>query len=104
MKVTPEYLGIHSGNVTSWGLDIDDGSSLEAQIDELREDLGQVEYENDQLIDIGWHPSFDVNGSFKVYVIDQSRDWDSPVFKAEAKSLEDLKVVIKQAVAVVESQ
>ena len=49
----------------------------------LDEDLLQVKYDNGRIIDLGWYPSFDVSGSFRVYVINEF-DWDKPLFSKKA--------------------
>ena len=39
------------------------------QIDDLNEDLLQVEYPGDILLDLGWYPAFSRKGQFQVRVI-----------------------------------
>ena len=48
--------------------DYDKSKTLSDQIDILKEDLIQIQYENGYIIDVGWYPEFSKNGSFKVYV------------------------------------
>ncbi|MGF6487361.1 hypothetical protein [Pseudomonas frederiksbergensis] len=68
----------------------DDFSSLKNidpanQIDLLKEDMLQVEYPGAILLDVGWHPSFDITGSFQIRAI-KDYDWDTPLFFAKAET------------------
>ncbi|RON57280.1 hypothetical protein [Pseudomonas frederiksbergensis] len=79
----------------------DDLSSLEntdisSQIDSLKEDLLQVEYSDCYLLDVGWYPSFDINGSFQISVI-KDYDWGAPQLFSKARSISALKMQITEA-------
>jgi hypothetical protein len=79
----------------------DDLSSLENtdiynQIDSLKEDLLQVEYPETYLLDVGWYPSFDINGSFHISAI-KDYDWGAPLFFSTAKSVHALMMEITAA-------
>lgn len=70
---------------------INENISLEEQTDLLMEDLIQIIYDNNYIIDIGWYPEFDKNGHFLVCVI-KDFQWDRPIFK---KCCEDLYLLEK---------
>jgi hypothetical protein len=58
-------------------------------IDDLKEDLFQAVFPKDQIIDIGWHPEFYENGTFRVSLI-KAYDWEHPIFSDQAKNWEEL--------------
>ncbi len=68
----------------------------------LLEDLLQVKYGENYLIDIGWYPEFDRNGTFIINVIKDYK-WDSPIVKKECKNELDLLNTISECVDLVES-
>lgn len=56
----------------------------------LSEDMLQVEYPNNYILDVGWYgKSFTLNGVFIIYIIKNFK-WESPVFKQEYKSVIEL--------------
>ncbi|KNH26734.1 hypothetical protein ACS77_13615 [Pseudomonas syringae] len=67
------------------------------QTDLLKEDMLQVEYPGEFLLDVGWYPSFDITGSFQIRAI-KEYDWDTPLFFAKAKTTQLLikKMMIAQ--------
>lgn len=71
--------------------DVNKDIPLEEQVDLLKEDLLQVSYESDYIIDMGWYPEFNKEGSFRVSVI-KDYQWDNPVVQ---KSCRDLNLLIK---------
>ena len=88
----------NDGQVRYWNLDLVDLSrSLEAQADELTEDLAQVVYPGGMLLDIGWYPSMAVDGNFVVTVI-RNEDWESPIFKVSCASGNQLQEAIGAAI------
>ncbi|MBQ9519817.1 MAG: hypothetical protein IJR59_07985 [Firmicutes bacterium] len=56
---------------------------------ELCEDLLQLKNGN-ILIDLGWYPEFDINGSYALYLVDSTKEYpfDCPLeeFKSKSKS------------------
>ena len=68
---------------------LDDERALADQIDNLKEDLLQVSLNENLLLDIGWQPSFNINGRFIIQVIEHY-DWDSPIQRVETNSIQDL--------------
>ena len=67
-------------------------------IDSLKEDLLQVSYPNNILLDVGWYPSFDINGRFHVRLIKDS-DWDNIKYHSESRSIIELIIDINIAVS-----
>lgn len=70
---------------------------LEEQIDLLKEDLCQVKYFNDFLIDIGWYPEFDKNGKFKILVI-KNYNWDNPILEKTCRDFSKLEDFVQIAI------
>lgn len=66
------------------------------QIDFLKEDMLQIEFGHGYLLDVGWQPSFERDGSFKISLI-KDYQWDTPVFLAVAYTLDMLQNKIHMA-------
>jgi hypothetical protein len=60
---------------------------LSNQIDLLKEDMLQVEYQGTHLLDVGWYPSFDTNGSFQIRAI-KDYDWEVPLVFSKADTIQ----------------
>ncbi|AGA28945.1 hypothetical protein Sinac_4780 [Singulisphaera acidiphila DSM 18658] len=81
-----------------WDLnEIDEGLPLGEQIDCLKEDLAQITFPGAIVLDLGWYPSFDPRGMFKVMVV-QNSDWDKPLFLANAKDVSSLREQISLSI------
>ncbi|MHC8303872.1 hypothetical protein [Pseudomonas sp. PB3P13] len=59
---------------------------LSSQVGNLKEDMLQVEYSAFLLLDVGWYPSFDLDGCFQLRVI-KNYDWDEPLYLSKADSV-----------------
>jgi len=70
---------------------------LGKQLDELREDMLQVEFPDGYVLDVGWRPSFDVNGKFYIYLI-KDFDWEEPVYSGDAEDIDSLELKVNQAI------
>jgi predicted amidohydrolase YtcJ len=91
-----------SGEVSFWDLDfLDPAKPLSEQLEDLKEDLAQVQYQGERLLDIGWFPEFALDGAFVVRVVDSS-DWDSPLFLERSTSVTEMVSSIPRAVAAAE--
>ena len=75
---------------------IDDGRAWVEQVDRLDEDLLQVAFPGDVVLDLGWYPAFSREGQFQVRVI-RHFDWDAPIFYAEVTSIDILRSVLEAA-------
>ena len=69
---------------------VDENTPIEELADCLKEDLIQIKYKDEYLIDVGWYPEFDEDGSFKILVI-KSFDWENPLIEVNCKTLLSLK-------------
>lgn len=56
--------------------------------------ISQAEYK-DEILDIGWYPSFNKNGHFIISLI-KNFDWEKPIFKKEVREFEELLRCIKE--------
>ncbi|WP_159514027.1 MULTISPECIES: hypothetical protein [Enterobacter] len=70
---------------------------LSKQLDELKEDMLQVEFPDGYILDVGWRPSFDVNGKFYIYLI-KDCNWEEPVYSGSAEDVELLELKVKHAI------
>jgi hypothetical protein len=87
-----------TGTVVFWDLDtIDESRPLSEQIEDLKEDLAQIEYPADIIMDVGWYPEFAATGNFVVCVV-QHGEWERPVFRKDAFTIEELKARIVEAI------
>ena len=82
-------------------IDLSKDISLEEQIDNLKEDLLQVVYDNDYLIDLGWYPEFDEKGSFKISVV-KDYQWDNPAFQKNFSTLDELERYLCECIEVIQ--
>jgi hypothetical protein len=94
------------GEVVFWGIDdLHLNKAIEPQIEDvLREDLIMVQYGDKIILDLGWYPSFNLDGQFVLNVVESkyqtSQDWDSPVFRTEFRDLDALKSNLDRAIQV----
>lgn len=65
-------------------------------IDDLKEDLLQVELANGNVLDVGWYPSFDIEGHFSVCII-KNYDWMEPFYQKKCNQWNGLNELIKEA-------
>lgn len=72
-----------SGTIARIDSCYDPSIPLKRQIGILREDMFQVSYPTGHTIDVGWYPSFEASGNFRVFLV-HNDDWERP--------LEDIKV------------
>lgn len=75
---------------------------LEEQLDILKEDLLQVSYYNDYLIDLGWYPEFDQKGNFRVSVI-KDYQWDNPILQKNCRDLNLLDEYVHECIKLIEA-
>lgn len=74
------------GRVTYNRFCVDPTVPLAQQVDELTEDLLQVAYENDVVLDVGWYPEFSPDGHFRVVVVTDC-NWEEPRFNRRCGNL-----------------
>ncbi|MCW6111094.1 hypothetical protein [Clostridium sporogenes] len=81
--------------------DVNKDIPLEEQIDLLKEDLLQVSYDNDYIIDMGWYPEFDEEGNFRVSVI-KDYQWDNPILQKNCRDLNLLNEYVHECIKLIE--
>lgn len=91
------YIDQHKGTITYNALTHLDFTLTTAEvIDELKEDLLQVEFNNNRLLDIGWYPEFSIDGHFTVQLI-ADYNWESPIFKENCSTFKSLEGTVINA-------
>lgn len=64
----------------------------------LNEDMLQVEYPENYLIDVGWYGSSEtLKGVFKICII-KDCNWDKPIFQQEYRSVSELYMGMEEAI------
>ena len=76
--------------------------ALEVQVDYLKEDLFQVNYLGKYIIDLGWYPEFNTDGSFCICVV-QDYNWTELIFKKHCKDLKELNKYMQECVDLIKS-
>ncbi len=86
----PGILNLRSGRIVHWDLTaIDPNKSLAEQARHLKEDLGQIEFADGTIIDMGWYPEFNVEGAFTVQLV-RGSNWEAPLMQKRCRKIEDL--------------
>ena len=67
------------------------------QLDTLKEDLIQVEYDSGHILDIGWYPEFKASGCFKIYVTKS----DEIIYEKSTRNIKKLKQLTEEAVRII---
>jgi hypothetical protein len=75
---------------------IDENATLDQQILELKEDMLQIKLSESHTLDVGWYPSFDISGNFRVFLVENS-DWQNPLYDGSANTVEQLKLRLNAA-------
>ncbi len=94
-------INFKGGKIVYDGFDIDFGVPIKDQIYELQEDLLQVQYNNNLVLDLGWVPELDPDGCFKISVIKNS-DWLTPLYQKDT-DLQNLKQELRNAISFITS-
>lgn len=77
-------IDLKDGTITYNDFHIDLTKPLEDQMWEIKEDLLQIQYNQNYLIDVGFYPEFDPSGTFGISVI-KDCDWEKPLLKKQTK-------------------
>lgn len=88
---------IKKGNIVFNDFSLKKDIPLDKQVDTLKEDMLQVEFPNGYILDVGWRPSFDVNGRFYIYLI-KDFDWENHIYSGNASDIYSLETEIVQAI------
>lgn len=91
---------IKDGTITYNTFEIDFNVPFSEQLDNMTEDLLQIRYDGDYVLDVGWYPEFDSDGNFKICVI-KNDDWDNPLFYEVCRSEVELKRFLNIAVGII---
>lgn len=91
-----------SGQLVYAACSIDFARPFAEQADNLTEDLRQVSYGADLLLDAGWYPEGDAEGGFIVQLI-RAGAWDDPLYKHSARQEKELQESIEAAALLAES-
>ena len=67
---------------------------LYMQINELKEDLIQIEYETGYILDVGWYPEFKFQGCFKICI---SKSCEK-IYEKKTRNVKKLQLLVKEAV------
>lgn len=81
---------------------INELSPLEQQSELLYEDLLQISYKNNYIIDAGWYPEFNKNGKFKIYII-KNGEWNNPIKEIECNDIYSLKKYVNEFMKFIET-
>ena len=76
--------------------EIEESTGLVGNIEALKEDLLQVVYFGQIILDVGFYPEFDLLGEFVVLVI-KDEDWSAPVLTIKSRNLSHLEPIIMLA-------
>lgn len=84
-----ENIDFYDGKIVYNEFNISLNVEFDKQTDKLLEDLLQIKYDNDIIIDVGWYPEYDANGSFSIQVI-KDYNWDEPILLKKSRSIEGM--------------
>lgn len=68
-----------------------------ASVFSLTQDLLQIKFQKEWILDVGWYPDLDVKGSFKLILI-KNQQWENPSFTFECKDIKSLKQAISKVI------
>ncbi|WP_314065390.1 hypothetical protein [uncultured Vagococcus sp.] len=77
-------------------------NNVENQVDLLKEDLFQVEYKGRYIIDVGWYPEFDKDGSFKILVV-KNYDWTTYLYEKTCSDGYTLNKYMRECIALIQA-
>lgn len=75
---------------------------LDKQIDWLKEDLVQVIYYNNYLIDIGWYPEFSEEGFFRIVIV-KDYQWEDTILQKNCRDLNLLEEYLQECINIIQS-
>ena len=91
-----------SGKIVYNEFQIDFAKEYTQQQECLQEDLVQVTYAQNYLLDVGWYPEYESEGEFVVQII-KNQNWSEPVYKKSSKKEDELMKNLNDAVEIIES-
>jgi hypothetical protein len=92
------HLKLKGGKLAYDQFNIDPTKYLEEQIWNLDEDLIQITFDGGKyIVDVGWYPSFNVNGEFIIYVI-ENLNWENPLLIKKTNNFKQLNLYIQECI------
>ena len=88
------------GKVVYNTFNIDYAKPFIEQLVELNEDLIQVEYGSEYILDIGWYPEGDENGRIIIQLVHNNK-WDKPIVREEQIEKNSLLLSINKIISMV---
>lgn len=67
------------------------------QVDYLKEDMLQIQFHKNLILDVGWRPSFEEDGAFYVSLI-KDFDWENPIAQEQVTDVTSLKKILSEFV------
>jgi hypothetical protein len=102
--MTLKNIDFKTGIVTYDGFEVNPLIPYEQQTTNLEQDLLQVSYLEDKyIIDIGWGPDYDPEGSFVIRII-KDCDWDKPLYEKETRSFPELENYLQECINLIEEK
>ncbi|MEK4043322.1 hypothetical protein NSU18_06630 [Paenibacillus sp. FSL H8-0048] len=98
-----EKFDFKTGEVILNDFDFEDNKSYAEQIWSFKEDILQVRYKKNNVIDLGWYPEFDLEEGYFKLIIVKKDDWLNPIFCKTTKSIKEVRDFIAEAVDIAES-
>jgi hypothetical protein len=90
----------YTGRVVQWDLGrVTPTKLINEQYGELHEDLAQVAFGANTILDVGWYPELSPAGRFVIFVV-RNQEWDEPVLRLECKDIAGLYAAIRSAIDV----
>jgi hypothetical protein len=90
-KIFLNNIDLKYGKVVYNAFEIIKNIPFAQQLFSFQEDLLQIRFGEECLIDVGWYPEFDENGTFLVQAI-KNFDCENPIFQKQIKSYSLLKI------------
>ena len=97
-----DKVNFKSGDIIYDEFKVDFTKRYSEQKECLLEDLLQVKYAQEYLLDVGWYPEYESEGEFIVQII-KKQNWEEPIYKKSSKDEEELIQNLNNAVAIIES-
>jgi len=82
---------------------INPNTPLSKQVDCLKEDMLQINYQDHLTLDMGWYPEFSDEESFVVVII-LNDDWENPLVKMECRDIFTLEQNLEECVSIIKSK
>ena len=97
-----DKVNFKSGDIIYDEFKVDFTKRYSEQKECLLEDLLQVKYAQEYLLDVGWYPEYESEGEFIVQII-KKQNWEEPIYKKSSKDEEEMIQNFKNAVEIKET-